>query len=148
MPLEDNIADALFPTINAITETRKPMGTRTGVAIDGENEEVETHDGKKLRPGIFVWANDLEYFPRPPKIPSKMGKDAGKDVIDYRWCLIPIEVKTERTRGNSLRDEEKIRLAPIDSAHRYGHIDVIFRLSCLLNVSWNYIFGTVQELWT
>ena len=116
-PSEDSVAKALIQIINAITNLPsegKPVRNR--VALDGQNKSTSCKDGSKLRPDIFIWDHDPEYFPPSATIPTANVQDSSP-FLNWSRCLLPFEAKTEKTRGKSLQDQEGLVAQPLKNRH-------------------------------
>jgi len=110
---EDSIVAAFVPIMNSIIAELRRSDTR--VAVDRQNFPIPTRDGGTLKPDIFLWGkgspafSSIESIP-PSKTRSKINRELdamcnGQMVeeegalVDWPWCLIPIEVKTDLSRG-------------------------------------------------
>jgi Fungal protein kinase len=107
---EKDITTALVPIINAIISHQELSDCR--VAIDRQQNPIRTFGGNFLKPDIFLWGKGTPAFPDasgipPPTTPSAKNrktlsaeeKALGQaPPVEWQWCVIPIEVKTERTR--------------------------------------------------
>jgi hypothetical protein len=111
--LEEQITVYLVPIINAIISYQGLSDRR--VAIDRQENPIPTFAGGTLKPGIFLWGKgspafkDVSGVPRPKTAtPDEMEMSIAEDQnaanqdppVDWRWCIIPIEVKTERSRDS------------------------------------------------
>jgi Fungal protein kinase len=99
---EKDITKGLVPILNAIISHQGLSDTR--VAVDCQDHGIPTFDGNYLKPDVFLWGKGTRAFRHVDGIPTSnlrnaSGKPADKaHLIDWRWCVIPIEIKTERNR--------------------------------------------------
>lgn len=100
--------------IKFLNTTIKRIGlSRTRLAIDCQKSGVMTYDGGILEPDVVVWANDSGTYPYMEGMPSskplekqkrpnlkRPRDDPGDEApeVEWLWCLIPIEFKTEAGR--------------------------------------------------
>jgi hypothetical protein len=111
--LENDITRFLVPIINAIISYQGLSDRR--VAIDRQENPIRTFAGGMLKPDIFLWGKgspafkDVNGLPRPKtatvdemEMPIAEDQNAENQdpPVDWRWCIIPIEVKTERSRDS------------------------------------------------
>ena len=110
---ENSIAAAFIPILNAIIAKLGRNDSR--VAVDRQNVPILTRDGGALKPDIFLWGKGSSAFAPVDGTPSSrmgskrevdtevahQGRGVSEDVtpIDWPWCVIPIEVKTDLERG-------------------------------------------------
>jgi Fungal protein kinase len=100
---ERDITAALVPIINAIISHEGLSETR--ITVDCQDHGIPTFDDNSLKPDVFLWGKGSPAFRDVYGIPPsslRRGKD-GKLVdniylVDWRWCVIPVEIKTDRSR--------------------------------------------------
>ena len=109
---EDAITAVLVPIMNSIIAELKRSDTR--VAVDCQDLPIPTRDGGTLKPDIFLWGKGSPAFSPVDSTPSKTQSKSNRELaaagtgrvaeeegapVDWPWCLIPIEVKTDLSRG-------------------------------------------------
>jgi hypothetical protein len=101
---ERDITAALVPIMNAIISHEGLSGTR--VAIDCQDHAIPSFDEQYLKPDIFIWGKGSPSFQNVDGIPPsslRRVKDRNMPdsvhLVDWRWCVIPVEIKTERNRN-------------------------------------------------
>ncbi|KAF8529999.1 hypothetical protein JB92DRAFT_557602 [Gautieria morchelliformis] len=112
--LEARIIKALVPILNEIISYRGLSDRR--VTIDRQQNPIRTFAGGTLKPDIFLWGKGTPAFPDATGVPSPKTPTAAErkvlsaedknaidqePPVDWRWCIIPIEVKTEKSRHES-----------------------------------------------
>jgi Fungal protein kinase len=100
----ERITDALISILNGIISHQGLSGSR--VAIDCRQRYIPTFAGDALsrHHDVFLWGTGSPAFPHtsgapPPSVllPNKMTKN--ESPVDWRWCVVPILIKTERNKG-------------------------------------------------
>jgi len=111
---EKEIVKAFVPFLNDLIHTLGLGATR--VAVDRQNFQIRCRDSSSLAPDVFLWGKGSPAFPPingiPPPLTERKKKrkrdaphlqnDASEELppgIEWPWCVIPIEVKTEESRG-------------------------------------------------
>ena len=102
---ETAITAVFISILNSVVAKLERNDSR--VAIDRQKIPILTRDGGVLRPDIFLWGKGSSAFPpvkgTPPSIDVGAHQDQGVKEkgppIDWPWCVIPIEVKTDARRA-------------------------------------------------
>jgi hypothetical protein len=144
---EKDITAALVPIINAIISLKGLSETR--IAVDCQDHGIPTFDDNDLKPGVFLWGKGSPVFQSVDGIPpsslrsSKDGKLMDNiHFIDWRWCVIPIEMKTERSRYED-NDKAMFQLATyIREVFKASLTVALFRCCSLQNPQLDSFSGT------
>ena len=102
---EAAITAVILPILNSVIAELGRNDSR--VAVDGQKVPIPTRDGGVLKPDIFLWGKGSPAFPPIKGTPPSMDVEAhqGQRVreegppIDWPWCVVPIEVKTDAGRA-------------------------------------------------
>ena len=109
---EAAITAVFVPILNSVIAELKRCDTR--VTVDCQNFHIPTRDGGTLKPDVFLWGKGSPAFSPVDGTPSKTQSKRSRELravyngrspdedgppIDWPWCLIPIEVKTDLSRG-------------------------------------------------
>ena len=122
---EKEIVKAFVPFLNHIIDTLGLSTTR--VAVDRQNCPLPSRDGNTLAPDVFLWGTGSPAFPSIDGIPSpvtetkkKRKRDAPDGdhdpleefptSVEWPWCVIPIEIKTEKSRGATANKDAFVQL--------------------------------------
>ncbi len=121
---EKKIVEAFVPFLNHIIKTLGLSTTR--VAVDRQNFLLPSRDGYGLAPDVFLWGKKSPAFPPIDGIPSPLTNrkkkrkldepDGDNDPlelppgVDWPWCVIPIEIKTEENRGATAKKDAFVQL--------------------------------------
>ncbi|KAF8530715.1 hypothetical protein JB92DRAFT_2825564 [Gautieria morchelliformis] len=101
---DKDITDALMPILNGIISHQGLSGSR--VVVDCRQRYMPTFSGYAMtrHQRLFLWGAGSAAFPHTSGVPpssalgsKKMTKN--ESLVDWRWCVIPILIKSERTRG-------------------------------------------------
>ena len=119
---EKKIVQAFVPFLNRIINTLGLSATRA--AVDRQNFTLPSFDGLSLAPDVFLWGKGSPAFPPMDGIPSPLAKRQKKrknnaphrdneevpPSVEWPWCVIPIEIKTEHNRGATAKKDAFVQL--------------------------------------
>jgi hypothetical protein len=111
---KENAITAVFvPILNSIIAKLHLSDLR--VAVDRQSFVIPTWDGGSLKPDVIIWGKGSPAFPPIEGTPSSITRNKShKDLeamrndhgveeegppVDWPWCVIPVEIKTDRNRG-------------------------------------------------